>query len=67
MRPTLLHDGAATGAAGSVLGFVDTTNCHVLDVPRLSLLAHCPRCRLTLGSIFDKYYLIHIYLSIYNS
>ena len=45
LRPTLLHDGAATGtAAGNVLGFVDTINCNVLDVPRLSLLAHCPKC-----------------------
>ena len=45
LRPALLHDGTATAtAAGNVLGFVDTTNCSVLDVPRLSLLAHCSKC-----------------------
>ena len=43
LRPQLLHDGTA-GGGGSVLGFVDCTNCRVVDVPRLSLLAHCSMC-----------------------
>ena len=38
LRPTLLHPDSA------VMGHVDTSNCSVMDVPRLSLLAHCPRC-----------------------
>ncbi len=38
LRPCLLHE------ANAVYGFVDPTNCAVLDVPRLAVLMACGRC-----------------------